>query len=470
MSSCQKATANMNQEGKGGNAPADWRQHAQRLMHKHLRHDRRLLWSLCTVVACMVGVTMLPARADNARLDPSDMISMPLSVPQLANGSEMPELQAPAWQTVTVEPGQTLSQIFDSLGLGYTALNRIIANPEDASALRNLHPGDELSFRLHDDGSLQSMRFDRSADTRVVLSLDDEQVHEQIVQRHVERRVHAGQATINSSLFAAGADAGMSEAMVIELAEVFKYDIDFIKDIRKGDHFSVIYDDVWRDGEKLYPGHILAAEFYNRGHRYTAYRFNLPDGSFAYYDEDGRPLQRALMRTPVKFTRISSRFRLHRKHPILGYTRAHKGVDYAAPRGTPIHAAGNGRIVFRGRAHGYGNFVIIKHNKKYSTAYGHMNHFAKGEHVGSYVRQGQVIGYVGMTGLATGPHLHYEVRVRGHQVNPLTVTMPKPKPLPDSLLAKFKVSIGSRLARLKTLDSNRLAWLASRGASAASSD
>lgn len=470
MPTCQKATTNMIQEGKGDTAPTSWRHRAWCLMHKHLRHDRRLLWSTCTVVACAVAVTMLPARADNANLDPADMVNMPLAVPHLAADARAPSLQMPAWQTVTVEPGQTLSQIFDSLGLGYSALNRMIAKPEDAEALRNLHPGDELDFRIGDDGKLDAMRFDRNADTRVVLSLDDDKVHEKIVQRNVERRVHAGQATIHSSLFAAGADAGMSEAMVIELAEVFKYDIDFIKDIRKGDHFSVIYDDVWRDGEKLYPGKILAAEFYNHGHRYTAYRFKLSDGSFAYYDEDGRPLQKALMRTPVKFTRISSRFRLHRKHPILGYTRAHKGVDYAAPRGTPIHAAGNGRIVFRGRARGYGNFIVIKHNKTYSTAYGHMNRFAKGEHVGSHVSQGQVIGYVGMTGLATGPHLHYEVRVRGHQVNPLTVTMPKPKPLPDSLLAKFRVSIAARVARLKVLDGNRLAWLASRSASAGGSD
>lgn len=470
MPTCQKATANMIEEGSGDNTATSWRQNALRLMHKHLRHDRRLLWSVCTVATCAIAITMLPARADNVRLDPADMVSMPLLVPQLAAHAHVVASQAPAWKTVTVESGQTLSQIFDSLGLGYSALNRIIAKPEDATALRQLHPGDELDLRINRDGSLDAIRFDRNADTRVVLTLGDDQIHERIVQRKVERRVHAGQASIKSSLFAAGADAGMSEAMVIELADVFKYDIDFIKDLRKGDHFSVIYDEVWRDGEKLYPGQILGAEFYNRGHRYTAYRFEMPDGSFAYYDEDGRPLQRALMRTPVKFSRISSVFRLHRKHPILGYTRAHKGVDYAAPRGTPIHAAGNGRITFRSRARGYGNFIVIKHNDKYSTAYGHMNRFAKGEHVGSHVRQGQVIGYVGMTGLATGPHLHYEVRVRGHQVNPLTVTMPKPKPLPDSLLAQFKVSIADRVAHLKTIDGNRMAWLASGGGGTAGSD
>ncbi len=455
----------MNHEGTGHPAPAHWQHKVLQIAHRFLRQDRRLLWSLCTVAACAIAFTMLPARADNTRLDAGAMINMPLAVPTLATDNHPArDAGTPVWRTVTVQSGQTLSQIFDSLGLGYGELNSIIAKPDNAKALRMLHPGDELDFRLNEDGSLAALRFDRDDKTRVVVSLDDDQVSEKLVPREVERRMHAGQATIHSSLFAAGADAGMSEAMVIELAEVFKYDIDFIKDIRKGDHFSVIYDDVWRDGEKLYPGKILAAEFWNRGHRYTAYLFKKPDGSYAYYDEDGRPLQKALMRTPVKFSRISSRFTLHRKHPILGYTRAHKGVDYAAPRGTPIHAAGNGRIVFRGRARGYGNFIVIKHNKTYSTAYGHMNRFAKGEHVGSHVRQGQVIGYVGMTGLATGPHLHYEVRVHGHQVNPLTVTMPKPEPLPRSLLAKFKSQVAPQVARLKVLDSNRLAWLDERAA------
>lgn len=450
--------------------PATWRHRVRRFADRHLHGDQRLLWSACTIVVFGIAITMLPARADNIKPTGDNMISMPLAVPPAAVDSEPLPATTSVWQTVTVESGQTLSQIFDALGLGYTALNRIIAAPENAKALRNLHPGDELDFRLTEDGQLEAMRFDRDDDTRVVLTLNGDQVHEAKVQREMERRVHAGQAIINSSLFAAAADAGMSDAMMIELAEVFKYDIDFIKDIRKGDHFSAIYDDVWRDGSLLRPGRIIAAEFYNAGTRHTAYLFEKDDGSFAYYDEEGRPLQKALMRTPVKFTRISSGFSSGRKHPILGYTRAHKGVDYAAPLGTPIRAAGDGRIVFRGRSGGYGNLVIIKHNSKYSTAYGHMNSFAKGRGVGTQVRQGDIIGYVGMTGLATGPHLHYEVRVNGQQVNPLTITMPKPEPLPASQLAQFKASIAQQMAQLKTLDTNRLAWLSDHAATTAGSD
>ena len=473
----------MKNEGMGHRVPKTRRRSVLAAITRNVHHawqrvttklsgpdrDHRWLWATATVAVCVIAMNMLPARADNVGAEPGNMVSLPLAVPALDATLPTPMPVTPDWQIETVEPGQTLSQIFDELGLGYDALNQVLGKPEDAQALRSLHPGDELGFLISSGGELQAIRFDRDSKTRVVLKLNGDAVHENVVKRVVQRRTHAGQGSIQSSLFAAGADAGLNEAMVIKLADVFKYDIDFIKDIRKGDHFTVLYDDVWRDGAYLHSGDILAAEFYNRGHRYTAYRFELPDGSFAYYSEDGRPLQKALMRTPVKFTRISSRFTPHRKHPILGYTRAHKGVDYAAPRGTPIHAAGNGKIVVRGRSHGYGNFILIKHNDTYSTAYGHMSGFAKGEHVGSYVRQGDVIGYVGMTGLATGPHLHYEVRIHGHQVNPLTVTMPKPEPLPDALLAKFKGSISHTVAQLRTLDSNRLAWLKSTATSTAGS-
>ena len=242
--------------------------------------------------------------------------------------------------------------------------------------------------------------------------------------------------------------------MVLQMADVFKYDIDFIKSIRDGDSFTVIYDNVYRDGALLHHGDILAAEFFNHGTRYTAYRFTLPNGNVDYYSEDGRPLRKSLLRTPVKFTRISSRFSRARMHPILGYTRAHQGVDYAAPEGTPIHAAGDGVIKVRGWVHGFGRFILLKDTAKFSTAYAHMSRFAKGLHVGSHVHQGQVIGYVGMTGLATGPHLHYEVRIYGKQVNPLTVTMPKPQPLAPKLLAKFQAGTAPMLARLKAIDSN----------------
>jgi murein DD-endopeptidase MepM/ murein hydrolase activator NlpD len=275
-----------------------------------------------------------------------------------------------------------------------------------------------------------------------------------VQKRDMDVREQVAHGVISSSLYASAGQAGMDAAMVGKLADLFKYDIDFVQDLRAGDRFTVIYDDVYRDGQRYGHGDIIAAEFVNQGKRYTAYRFKKASGEFGWFSEDGRPIEKSFLRIPVDFTRISSKFTTARMHPILGRMRAHKGVDYAAPKGTPIHAAGDGVIKYHGRERGYGNFVVIQHSKTISTAYGHMSRFVKGQHVGEHVRQGEVIGYVGMTGLATGPHLHYEFRVNGVQRNPQTVTLPQPEPLPAAQLAKFKAQVVKpQLARLEALDS-----------------
>jgi murein DD-endopeptidase MepM/ murein hydrolase activator NlpD len=429
---------------------------------------RRERWILAatSLLLTLLSAVVIPAWASAMKPVPAPPVRevLPLTLPVLQVQQQTPAVED--WRRVRVRPGQTLSDIFLAQGLGFADVQRTLDAGKDASALRNIHPGDEFSFLLGSDGNLQGLRFDRDAAHRVTLRFDRDAVTEAVQARALEQREHVAHGVITGSLFGAAARAGISEGMIVKLADVFKYDIDFIKDIRAGDSFTVIYDDVYRDGAYLHEGDIIAAEFFNQGKRYTAYRFKQADGSIAYYSEDGRPLRKSLLRTPVAFTRISSRFSLARKHPILGYTRAHTGVDYAAPKGTPIHAAGDGVITFRGREHGYGNFVIIRHNATYSTAYGHMSRFAKGERVGEHVRQGEVIGYVGMTGLATGPHLHYEVRVNGKQRNPLTMTMPKPQPLAPKLLAQFKQQMQPMLARLKTIDNNvRLARADVAGAS-----
>lgn len=384
-------------------------------------------------------------------------ITLPLAIPQLQSELAFQPLPQPKWRTVKVESGQTLSQIFGVQGLGYGDLARVLTDQDNALALTDLHPGDELDFLLDDQGNFAGLRFDRGENQRVTLKVDGDGLRESVNERQLTRRVHVAHGRIDSSLFQAGNSAGMRDAMVLELAKVFRFDIDFALDLRRGDRFTVIYDDVWRDGEYLHEGQVLAAEFVNDDRIYTAVLFAKPDGTSAYYNEEGRPLTKSFLRTPVDFTRISSRFSVARKHPILGRMRAHEGVDYAAPSGTPIYAAGDGRIQFEGRARGYGNFIIIRHNDRISTAYGHMKRFAKGLHKGDHVRQGQVIGYVGMTGLATGPHLHYEFRVNGQQRDPLTVTLPKPEPLPKQLMAQFRSQATPMLARLEMIDGMRLA-------------
>ncbi|HET8941954.1 MAG TPA: peptidoglycan DD-metalloendopeptidase family protein [Rudaea sp.] len=423
---------------------------------------RRRHWVVVGVAfAVIAGIGVIVPRWADARLDPTaaPRVTLNLDIPPLPSAHDGAAASAPVptiadWRTVSVKPGQTVDSIFRDAGVSGAQLHELMQDPNNAQALRYIRPGDEFAFSRDADGVLQALRFDRDDKNQVEVKFDDDGLHQNVRTHALEYRRHIAHGVLQGSLFDAAERAGMSDAMVMKLADVFKFDIDFIKDIRAGDTFTVIYDDVYRDGAYLHCGEIIAAEFVNHGHRFTAYRYTLADGSASYYSEDGRPLQKSLLRTPVKFSRISSRFSLARHHPILGYTRAHKGVDYAAPKGTPIHAAGDGVIRFRGWEHGYGRFVLIRHTGEYSTAYGHMSAFAKGLHIGSRVRQGDVIGYVGMTGLATGPHLHYEVRVFGKQRNPLTMTMPKPQPLPATQLVAFEQHIQPLQTRIHTLDSN----------------
>ncbi|MBS0383351.1 MAG: peptidoglycan DD-metalloendopeptidase family protein [Proteobacteria bacterium] len=365
---------------------------------------------------------------------------------------EAPLATAGTWKVVEVEPGETLSEIFQAQGFTLADLAKVMAAGKESGALKTLHPGDEVAFLADAPGQLQGFRYSPDSATQVTLTAQaDGNLAAQVTALPVERRMHFAHGVVQGSLFAAGEKAGLSEPMVLKLADVFKYDIDFIKDLKQGDRFTVVYDDIYRNGKYSGAGNIVAAEFINNGHRYTAYRFKQGDGEVAYYSEDGRPLRKGLLRTPVSFTRLSSTFGM-RKDPVLGYTRLHKGVDYAAPIGTPVHAAGDGVIVRRGWVHGYGNFIAIKNTPEYTTAYGHMSRFASGLKVGSRVTQGEVIGYVGETGFATGPHLHYEVRVDGKPENPLTVTMPKPQPLSGKQMIAFKAQTAPMVARIQMID------------------
>jgi GTP-binding protein Era len=270
-----------------------------------------------------------------------------------------------------------------------------------------------------------------------------------IVENPLETGEHALRGTIATSLYEAVNAAGGTNRLAVELAHVFQYDIDFVNQARPGDSFIVAYEQQFQDGEFVRDGDILAAEFVNAGKTYRAVRYVGPNGKADYYTPDGRPVRKAFLRYPVDYARISSGFSLARRHPVLNRVRAHKGIDFAASTGTPIKAAGAGRIVSRGRNGGYGNVVVVDHGKGITTLYGHMSRFAKGQGVGTRVSQGQVIGYVGMTGLASGPHVHYEYRVNGVHKNPARVTVPKADPIPASLMADFRTQTTPLLARLE---------------------
>lgn len=379
---------------------------------------------------------------------------VPLALPRMDPATVKPLVPAEQWQTVQVQPGQTLADIFLAQGLSMTDLQHVIDGAGSTKVFHQIKPSQEFQFLVSTDHVLKGVRFDKDEANIATLRLDGASPQLTTQTRDVQRREHIAHGLIDGSLFGAASKAGMSNAMVLKLAEVFKFDIDFVQDLRVGDNFTVVYDDVYSDGSFLREGDIVAAEFMNQGKRYTAYRYKNTDGKYSYFSEEGRPLTGSFLRIPVDFTRISSQFSAGRMHPILGKMRAHKGVDYAAPTGTPIHAAGDGVVKFRGWMNGYGNFVVIQHNATISTAYGHMSRFAN-LRVGQRVSQGSTIGFVGMTGLATGPHLHYEFRVNNQQRDPQTVTLPKPEPLPAAQLAKFKKEVvAPQLARLNRVDNN----------------
>ena len=269
-----------------------------------------------------------------------------------------------------------------------------------------------------------------------------------MVENPVQTRIRTATASIDSSLFQAAAAAQISDTVALRLADVFAWDIDFVLDIRDGDRFTVVYEQIYQDGKYLRDGEVLAAEFVNSGKVYRAVRFVNGAGSAGYYTADGKPMRKAFLRAPVEFTRVSSVFNPHRLHPILNLIRGHMGTDYAAPIGTPVHAAGDGRVSFEGQRGGYGNAVVLAHGNNIETLYGHMSRFAKHLRVGSHVSQGDVIGYVGMTGLATGPHLHYEYLMNGVHKDPQTVHLAGAEPLRAESLDKFRADCAPWLALL----------------------
>lgn len=345
------------------------------------------------------------------------------------------DLEIKNWVIHKIHSGDSLSSIFSALEI-HSQLNPILSDKVASKALKSIYPGQVIKV-LKENGHLQELVYEPNDQELLEITRSESGYQAKLVNRPVEKRSNRASAVIHDSLFMTGRKAGLSDNIIMELAGIFGWDIDFALDIREGDSFTVIYEELFREGEKIGTGAIVAAEFNNQGHSFRAIRYQTPDGDTGYYSPDGRSMRKAFLRTPVNFTRISSRFSTGRKHPILNKIRAHKGVDYAAPKGTPVKAAGDGKVIFKGRKGGYGRVVILQHGSRYSTLYGHLNAFNRNLKVGSRVKQGQTIGYVGMSGLATGPHLHYEFRVNGVHRNPLTVKLPAAKPLPKKFMADF---------------------------------
>ncbi|MBL1143267.1 MAG: peptidoglycan DD-metalloendopeptidase family protein [Proteobacteria bacterium] len=354
------------------------------------------------------------------------------------------------WQSVTVKPGDSLALMFSRLGLSPSSLYKLMSLGKEVSNLKKIRPGEILHFHIKDD-ELIGLKYEINLTNTLKITNNDNQFSSEVIKVELEKVVKNSSAIINDSLFLSGKKAGLSDNLIMQLVAVYGWDIDFALDIREGDSFTVIYEEQYKDGVKVSDGPIIAAEFVNRNTPLRAVRYEHENGRTDYYADNGDAMRKAFLRTPVELARISSRFNLRRKHPILNKIRAHKGVDYAASTGTPIKATGDGTVIHAGKKGGYGRTIILKHGGTYSTLYAHLHRYANGVRTGSRVRQGQVIGYVGKSGLATGPHLHYEFRINGVHRNPLTVKLPKVESIPEKALPEFKLAINPMIIELDKL-------------------
>ena len=319
---------------------------------------------------------------------------------------------------------------------------------KETSILKTLIPGDKLKFHI-EDNQLIALQYEMELTKILKVSKKDNKFITEKINIKLDSITKNANGIINDSLFLSGQKAGLSANLIMQLVAIFGWDIDFVLDIRKGDSFTILYEEQYKNGAKVAEGPIIAAEFINQGKAIRAIRYSENNERSNYYAVNGDAMRKAFLRTPVDFfSRISSRFSLGRKHPVLNKIRAHKGVDYAAPMGTPVRATGDGVVAFAGKDGGFGRKIKLKHGGAYSTVYAHLQRIGKNIRRGKEVKQGQIIGYVGQSGLATGPHLHYEFQIHGVHRNPLTVKLPKVKAIAKKNLEEFKKTIVPILAEL----------------------
>jgi murein DD-endopeptidase MepM/ murein hydrolase activator NlpD len=361
--------------------------------------------------------------------------------------------------TLKIGRGDTMEKVFRRNKLDIGQLMAIAQLDEAKRQFRRIKPGDVYEIE-HDDGSIISLYSQLDLTSALQVSRNDEGFAADIVERPIEIRKRHAYGVIESSLFESAAQAGLSDKTIMNVAGIFAWDVDFILDIRSGDNYYVQYEEIWQDGEYVTDGEIVAAEFNNNGRQIQAVRFRDKHDNTDYFTPAGNSVRKAFIRAPVDFTRISSNFNPNRRHPILNKIRAHRGVDYAAPRGTPIKAAGDGKVIFRGNKSGYGKCVILQHGGNITTLYAHMSNFNAKARLGTRVKQGQTIGYVGMTGLATANHLHYEYRLNGVHRNPRTVSLPDAEPIADEYRERFMTEAAPILEELERFKKTRLATVA----------
>lgn len=419
---------------------------------------KKLRWFVALSTLPLLGVVTAFGLVPQSDLD---LTSTQVAIEEIALPKVTVDETAAAsyWRNERVQRGDTVDELLRRLSIEDAAASAYLRKSADAESFRKLPVGTEVQAETTATGGLIALRYLGDNSAQILIDKQDSAFHTKILPAQLENRLFVRTGDIKTNLYAATDEAGMPEAAANQLNELFSGDIDFHHDLRKGDKFTVVYEMTYSNGALLHTGRIQAAEFINQGHTYRAVYFQKDAQHGDYYTPEGKSMHKAFLRSPVEFSRISSGFTTARFHPILKKWRAHKGVDFAAPMGTRVKVTADGIVSLVGKQNSYGNVIMVNHQGRYTTVYGHLSRFAKGLHQGQRVAQGDVIGYVGMTGWATGPHLHYEFKVNGQQHDPLRVALPDAKPIDSTYLAAFQPVANNFVARLNLLRNTNLAKL-----------
>lgn len=419
---------------------------------------KKLRWLVTLSTLPLLGVVTafgLAPQSDAVLPAPATAIEE-IALPKAAI---LPATTASFWHAERFLRGDTTDELLRRLGVEDAAASTYLRTSAEAAPFRNLPPGREIQAETDADGNLISLRYPGENGAQHVIEKQEGGFISKTLPALLENRLFAQTAEIRSSLYAATDAAGIPDAIATQLAELFSGDIDFHHDLRKGDRFTVVYEMTYSNGAPLRAGRIQAAEFVNQGRSYHALYFQNGMQRGDYYTPDGKSVRKAFLRSPIEFSRVSSGFTSARFHPVLNKWRAHRGTDFAAPIGTGVRVTADGVVAKVGWQNGYGNVVMVRHPGNITTVYGHLSRFAKGLRPGQRVVQGDVIGHVGMTGLASGPHLHYEFRVNDQQRDPLRIALPDAQPVSPADRAEFQNVADDLMARLNLLRDTNLAQL-----------
>ncbi len=419
---------------------------------------KKLRWFVTMSTMPLLGVVtafgLVPSN--NLGLNTGKIAIQQLALPVATPG----ETVATAfWHTERVQRGDTVADLMQRLNIKDPSASDYLRNSADAKSFRKLSSGNEVQAETDAAGALVSLRYLGEQNAQIIIKKQGATFSTETIAAQLEKRLFVRTGEIKTSLYAATDEAGMPESAANQLTQIFSGDVDFHHDLKRGDKFTAVYEMTYSNGALVKAGKIQAAEFINQGQVYRAVLFQSDEKHSDYYTPEGKSLRKAFLRSPIAFSRVSSGFTTSRFHPVLNKWRAHKGVDFAAPIGTPVKATSDGVVSFFGKQNGYGNVIMLKHQGQLSTVYGHLSRYARGLRNGQRISQGDVIGYVGMTGMTSGPHLHYEFKINGQQRDPLRVALPNALPITGTNKVAFKSMADKFVASLNQLRNTNLAKL-----------